>query len=191
MVDEIQEPETGQQPRRVLTYGTFDVLHWGHVNLLLRAKELAYGGELIVALSSDAFDKLKGKQAYHDYETRFKMVSSIRFVDRIIPERTWEQKLDDVRELEVDCVVMGDDWEGDPRFSVLLGQCDLVFLPRTKAISSTRIREIILAEGSSSALADDGELSSLDTAGDGMALSHDMSGVGVVPSRDTADDGMV
>jgi len=158
MADELQEPKTGQQPRRVLTYGTFDVLHWGHINLLLRAKELAFGGELIVALSSDDFDKLKGKKTYHDYKTRFKMVSSIRFVDRIISERTWEQKLADVQGLAVDCVVMGDDWADDPRFAVLRGQCDLVFLPRTESISSTRIREIIFAEEAGSAAPDDGRV---------------------------------
>ncbi|MDR2492568.1 MAG: adenylyltransferase/cytidyltransferase family protein [Coriobacteriales bacterium] len=140
-------PGGAEQPRRVLTYGTFDTFHWGHINLLRRAKDLAFGGSLVVALSTDEFNAVKGKWAYHDFETRWKMLSAIRYVDQIIPERDWGQKLDDVKAHLIDCVVMGADWEGDEHFEVLRGHCELVFLSRTESISSTRIREILGAEG--------------------------------------------
>ena len=86
--------------KRVLTYGTFDLLHYGHINLLRRAKAL--GDYLIVALSTDDFNALKGKKAYHNYETRKKMLEAIRYVDLVIPERKWEQKISDVKEYKAD-----------------------------------------------------------------------------------------
>ena len=86
--------------RRVLTYGTYDLLHYGHIRLLQRAKEL--GDYLIVALSTDEFNAIKGKHAYHNYETRKKMLEAIRYVDLVIPEQNWEQKISDVKKYEVD-----------------------------------------------------------------------------------------
>jgi choline-phosphate cytidylyltransferase/glycerol-3-phosphate cytidylyltransferase len=134
------------KPRRVLTYGTFDTFHWGHINLLRRAKALANGGELFVALSTDEFNVIKGKMAYHDFETRTRMLSAIKYVDAIIKETTWEQKISDVQENRIDCVIMGSDWQGSPHFEVLKDYCELLFLPRTKEISSTQIRETLVMQ---------------------------------------------
>jgi len=124
--------------KRVLTYGTYDLLHYGHIRLLKRAKEL--GDYLIVALSTDEFNAIKGKKAYHNYETRKKMLEAIRYVDLVIPENTWEQKIDDVKNYYVDITVMGDDWEGNEKFEVLKEYCDVVYLPRTEGISTTKIK---------------------------------------------------
>ena len=90
--------------RRILTYGTFDLLHYGHIRLLKRAKEL--GDYLIVALSTDEFNSTKGKKAYHDYETRKKLLEAIRYVDLVIPEENWEQKISDVKDYKIDVTVM-------------------------------------------------------------------------------------
>lgn len=127
--------------KRVLTYGTFDLLHWGHINLLRRAKAL--GDYLIVAVSTDEFNKMKaGKhQSYHDYETRKMMLEACRYVDLVIPEQTWEQKRDDVKKYNVDVVVMGSDWEGDEHFECLRDICDVVYLPRTEGISTSKIKQ--------------------------------------------------
>ena len=125
--------------KRVLTYGTFDLLHYGHINLLRRAKAL--GDYLIVALSTDDFNALKGKKAYHNYETRKKMLESIRYVDLVIPEESWEQKIDDVKKYQVDIVVMGSDWAGSSKFDYLKDYCEVVYLPRTEGISTTKIKE--------------------------------------------------
>lgn len=127
--------------KRVLTYGTFDLLHWGHINLLRRAKAL--GDYLVVAVSTDEFNKLKaGKhQSYHDYETRKMMLEACRYVDLVIPERTWEQKRDDVKKYDIDIVCMGSDWEGNEKFEYLRDICDVVYLPRTEGISTSKIRE--------------------------------------------------
>lgn len=125
--------------RRVLTYGTYDLLHYGHIRLLQRAKEL--GDYLIVALSTDEFNAIKGKHAYHNYETRKKMLEAIRYVDLVIPENSWDQKIDDIKKYYVDVTVMGGDWEGDERFEQLRKYCDVVYLPRTKGISTTKIKE--------------------------------------------------
>ena len=125
--------------KRVLTYGTFDLLHYGHINLLRRAKAL--GDYLIVALSTDEFNEEKGKKAYHNYETRKKMLEAIRYVDLVIPEKSWEQKIDDVKEYRVDVTVMGGDWIGSDKFEYLQDYCELVFLPRTEGISTTKIKK--------------------------------------------------
>lgn len=124
--------------KRVLTYGTFDLLHYGHIRLLKRAKAL--GDYLIVALSTDEFNKLKGKKAYHNYETRKKMLEAIRYVDLVIPEERWEQKIDDVKKYDVDIVVMGSDWAGSDRFDYLKDYCELIYLDRTEGISTTQIK---------------------------------------------------
>lgn len=124
--------------KRVLTYGTFDLLHYGHIRLLKRAKEL--GDYLIVAVSTDEFNDIKGKKAYHDYETRKKMLEAIRYVDLVIPEENWEQKLNDVKEYKVDVVVMGSDWAGSDKFDYLKEYCEVVYLDRTEGISTTKIK---------------------------------------------------
>ncbi len=125
--------------RRVLTYGTYDLLHYGHIRLLKRAKEL--GDYLIVALSTDEFNATKGKKAYHDYETRKKMLEAIRYVDLVIPENNWEQKIDDIKEYKVDVTVMGGDWAGSDKFEYLKDYCELVYLDRTEGISTSKIKK--------------------------------------------------
>ena len=125
--------------KRILTYGTFDLLHFGHIEILRRAKAL--GDYLIVALSTDEFNALKGKKAYHNYETRKKMLEAIRYVDLVIPEEKWEQKISDVEKYQVDVVVMGSDWANSDRFDYLKDYCEVVFLPRTEGISTTKIKE--------------------------------------------------
>lgn len=125
--------------KRVLTYGTYDLLHYGHIRLLKRAKEL--GDYLIVALSTDEFNAAKGKKAYHDYETRKKMLEAIRYVDLVIPENNWEQKIDDIKEYKVDVTVMGGDWAGSDKFEYLKDYCELVYLDRTEGISTSKIKK--------------------------------------------------
>lgn len=125
--------------KRVITYGTYDLLHYGHINLLKRAKDLAEGGELIVALSSDEFNKLKNKQVYYSYEERKRILEAIRYVDKVIPETCWEQKRNDVINNKIDIFVMGDDWEG--KFDFLSDLCEVVYLPRTPDISTTQVKE--------------------------------------------------
>lgn len=125
--------------KRILTYGTFDLLHYGHIRLLQRARAL--GDYLIVALSTDEFNETKGKKAYHNYETRKKMLEAIRYVDLVIPEESWEQKLSDVKKYEVDTVVMGSDWAGSDKFDYLKDYCEVVYLDRTEGISTTQIKQ--------------------------------------------------
>lgn len=125
--------------KRVLTYGTYDLLHYGHIRLLQRAKQL--GDYLIVAVSTDEFNAIKGKKAYHSYETRKEIVEAIRYVDLVIPENDWEQKINDVKEYKVDVVVMGSDWEGSEKFETLRDYCDVVYLPRTEGVSTTSIKK--------------------------------------------------
>lgn len=124
--------------KRILTYGTFDLLHYGHIRILKRAKEL--GDYLIVALSTDEFNRIKNKKAYHNYETRKKMLEAIRYVDLVIPENDWGQKINDVKNYYVDTVVMGDDWTGNEKFEILKEYCEVVYLPRTEGISTTKIK---------------------------------------------------
>ena len=123
--------------KRILTYGTFDLLHYGHIRLLKRAKAL--GDYLIVALSTDEFNNLKGKKAYHDYKTRKEMLECIRYVDLVIPEDNWEQKIDDVKNYKADVVVMGSDWTG--KFDYLKDYCEVIYLDRTEGISTSKIKK--------------------------------------------------
>lgn len=126
--------------RKVLTYGTFDLLHRGHINLLARASE--FGNHLTVALSTDQFNMIKSKKAYHNYESRKAILESIRYVNKVIPENTWEQKIKDVIENEIDIFVMGDDWYG--KFDFLREYCEVVYLTRTPGISTTKIKKDLL-----------------------------------------------
>lgn len=122
--------------KKVITYGTFDMLHYGHINLLRRAKEM--GDYLIVALSTDEFNGGKGKKCYFSYEQRKLLLEAIRYVDLVIPEETWEQKISDVKEFRVDVFCMGNDWQG--KFDFLKGSCEVVYLERTPEISTTKIK---------------------------------------------------
>ena len=123
--------------RRVITYGTYDLLHYGHIELLRRAKQ--YGDYLIVALSTDEFNKLKNKKSYYNFEQRKMMLESIRYVDLVIPENNWEQKVDDVKTFKVDTFLMGHDWEGE--FDFLKDECEVIYLKRTEGISTTQIKK--------------------------------------------------
>ena len=125
--------------RRILTYGTFDLLHNGHIRLLKRAKK--EGDYLIVALSTDEFNKVKGKKSYYNYDKRKEMLEAVRYVDLVIPENTWEQKPNDVIKYEVDEVVMGSDWKDSDRFECLKEFCDVVYLDRTEGISTTKVKD--------------------------------------------------
>lgn len=123
--------------KKIITYGTFDLLHYGHVNLLRRAKEL--GDYLIVALSTDEFNwNEKQKKCYFSYNERKKLLEAIRYVDLVIPENSWEQKVSDVQEFKVDTFVIGDDWTG--KFDFLKDYCEVVYMPRTPEISTTQIK---------------------------------------------------
>ena len=133
--------------KRVLTYGTFDLLHYGHIRLLKRAKEL--GDYLLVAISTDEFNALKGKKAYHSYETRKEMLEAVRYVDLVIPEANWGQKIDDVQTYKVDIVVMGGDWAGSDRFEYLKEYCEVVYLDRTEGISTSQIKKELNLQASS------------------------------------------
>ena len=124
--------------RKVITYGTFDLLHAGHINLLRRAKEL--GDYLIVVVSTDEFNwNEKQKKCYFSYEDRKKMLEAIRYVDLVVPEENWDQKRSDVQKYNIDTFVMGDDWKG--KFDFLKDLCEVVYLPRTPDISTTQIKK--------------------------------------------------
>lgn len=122
--------------KKIITYGTFDLLHYGHINILKRAKAL--GDYLIVAISTNEFNRIKGKKCYFTYEERKKIVEAIRYVDIVIPENSWEQKMNDIKEFKVDTFVIGDDWEGE--FDFLKELCEVVYLPRTPEVSTTKIK---------------------------------------------------
>ena len=125
--------------KRVITYGTFDLLHYGHINLLRRARAL--GDYLIVALSTDEFNhEQKNKVCYFSYEERKTLLEAIRYVDLVIPEESWDQKRTDVHLYHVDTFVIGDDWTG--KFDFLKDEgCEVVYLPRTPEISTTQIKQ--------------------------------------------------
>lgn len=131
--------------KRIITYGTFDLLHYGHINLLKRAKEL--GDYLIVALSTDEFNwEQKQKKCYFSYEQRKSLLEAIRYVDMVIPEETWEQKRTDVHQFLVDTFVMGDDWKGEFDFLQEEG-VEVVYLSRTPEVSTTQIKNDLKANG--------------------------------------------
>jgi glycerol-3-phosphate cytidylyltransferase len=120
-----------------ITYGTFDLFHVGHLNLLKRIKSMC--SNLIVAVSTDEFNTSKGKHCVIPYEQRAAIVEGIKYVDKVIPEYNWEQKLTDVDKYNVDCFVMGNDWEG--KFDFLKEKCNVIYLPRTDGISTTELKK--------------------------------------------------
>ncbi|WP_342388751.1 glycerol-3-phosphate cytidylyltransferase [Salinicoccus bachuensis] len=122
--------------KKVITYGTFDLIHMGHINILKRAKEL--GDYLVVAISTDEFNMLKHKQAYYSFEQRKQILEAIRYVDEVIPEETWDQKIEDVKAHDIDIFVMGHDWEGE--FDFLKDYCEVIYLPRTEGVSTTKTK---------------------------------------------------
>ncbi len=123
--------------KTVITYGTFDLFHIGHLNLLKKLFEL--GDRLIVAISTDEFNSLKGKSTVIPYGQRFEIVSAIRYVDKVIPENSWEQKKKDISENNVDIFAIGDDWKG--KFDFLKDDCQVMYLPRTQGISSSGLKQ--------------------------------------------------
>lgn len=125
--------------KNVLTYGTFDLFHYGHLRLLERAK--AMGDHLTVAVSTDEFNAVKGKKCTYTFEHRAQIVAAIRYVDLVIPERNWEQKVDDIKKYNIDIFVIGEDWQG--RFDTLKEYCQVVYLPRTSDISTTDIKHSV------------------------------------------------
>ena len=124
--------------KKVITYGTFDTLHYGHILLLKRARAL--GDHLTVALSSDSFNALKDKTSHFDFEARKALLEAITYVDEIIPEHDWDQKRSDVTTHKIDVFTMGDDWAG--KFDFLSDLCEVVYMARTPSISSTEIKKI-------------------------------------------------
>jgi len=127
--------------RRIITYGNFDLLHYGHINLLRRAKSL--GDYLIVALSTDEFSlEEKNKKLYFSYEIRKNFLEAIRYVDLVIPETSWEQKQEDISTYNIDVFVMGDDWNG--KFDFLKTRCEVVYFERTPDISTSQIKKDIV-----------------------------------------------
>ena len=126
--------------KKVITYGTFDLFHVGHLNILKRAKEL--GDYLVVAVSSDKFNEIKGKKVYYTLEDRVAILKAFKYVDEVIVEEGWDQKVKDVQEHNIDIFVMGDDWKG--KFDHLKEYCEVVYLPRTDGISTTKIKEDLM-----------------------------------------------
>ncbi len=124
--------------KKVITYGTFDLLHYGHINLLRRAKSL--GDYLIVGLSTDEFNnKEKNKECYFDFENRKLLLDAVRYVDLVVPEENWEQKVSDIQKYNIDVFVIGDDWKGKFDYLKDLG-VEVVYLSRTKEISTSKIK---------------------------------------------------
>ena len=126
--------------KRVLTYGTYDLITPGHIQHLKESKEM--GDYLIVGLSTDEFNAIKHKRSYLSYEERKAVMEAIKYVDEVILEESWDQKINDVKEHNVDIFVMGHDWEGE--FDFLKEYCDVVYLPRTDGISTTKIKNDLM-----------------------------------------------
>lgn len=123
--------------KKIITYGTFDLFHIGHLRLLQRVRDL--GNHLTVGISTDEFNAVKGKETLIPYDQRKEIVQNIKCVDQVIDETCWEQKVNDIKDYEIDIFAMGTDWEG--KFDFLRDYCDVVYLPRTDDISSTEIKK--------------------------------------------------
>jgi len=128
------------ESKTVITYGTFDMFHIGHLKLLQRAKE--YGDKLIVAVSTDKFNEQKGKKTLISFEQRSEIIANIKCVDEVIAENSWEQKIDDIKSYKVNTFLIGDDWKG--QFDYLENLCNVVYLPRTEKISSTQLKKSLI-----------------------------------------------
>ena len=122
--------------KTVITYGTFDLIHRGHINILKKSKEM--GDFLIVAISTDEFNQIKNKESYYSYEERKIIVEAIKYVDLVIAEENWDQKINDIKKYNVNIFIMGDDWEG--KFDFLKDYCEVKYLARTEGISTTKIK---------------------------------------------------
>jgi glycerol-3-phosphate cytidylyltransferase len=133
--------EKSKQPITVLTYGTFDLFHVGHLNLLNRLRAL--GDRLVVGCSTDEFNSLKGKKTIVPYDQRCAILKSLRVVDKVIPESSWEQKRSDILHEKVAIFGMGGDWVG--RFDDLEEVCRVIYLPRTTDVSTTEIKDLVSA----------------------------------------------
>jgi len=123
----------------VITYGTFDLFHVGHIRLLKRLRAL--GDQLIVGISSDEFNSIKGKKSFFSYDERAEIVESCKYVTSVFPEHHWEQKREDIVKNNATIFAMGDDWEG--KFDDLGDLCEVVYLPRTEDISTTEIKNAL------------------------------------------------
>lgn len=123
----------------IITYGTFDLFHVGHVRLLKRLSML--GDKLIVGISSDHFNEVKGKTSFFSYEERAEILLACKYVDAVFPEHYWEQKVSDVKKYSADIFAMGDDWTGE--FDYLSEFCEVIYLPRTEDISTTKIKKTL------------------------------------------------
>lgn len=126
--------------KRVITYGTFDLLHYGHINLLQQAKQ--YGDYLIVALSTDEFNEVeKNKLSFFSYKKRKKLLEAIRYVDLVIPEKNWSQKSEDIEQYHINTFVIGDDWQGEFDYLIEKSGVEVIYIPRTPEVSTTKIKE--------------------------------------------------
>jgi len=125
--------------KKIITYGTFDLFHIGHLNLFRRLKEI--GDYLIVGVSTDEFNAIKNKKSFFPFKDRFEIVRSVKYVDMVIPEKSWEQKINDIKKYNIDIFSIGMDWKG--KFDFLNKFCEVIYLPRTKGISSTNIKNML------------------------------------------------
>lgn len=132
MINIVKTPQ-----KRVLTYGTFDLFHYGHLQILKRAASL--GNHLVVGVSTDEFNRIKKKDCYYPFQHRAAIVRAISYVSEVIPEKNWHQKKQDIQDLNIDILVMGDDWKG--HFDELEKYCEVIYLPRTKDISTKKIKQ--------------------------------------------------
>lgn len=126
--------------KTIITYGTFDMFHIGHLRLLQRLKTMA--DELIVAVSTDEFNKEKGKKVMIPYDQRSEIVSNIKCVDKVIEESSWEQKIKDIQKYNIDIFAIGNDWKG--KFDFLKPHCEVVYLERTKGVSTTKLKKSLV-----------------------------------------------
>tara|TARA_B100000900_G_C20442615_1_gene659676 strand:+ start:136 stop:540 length:405 start_codon:yes stop_codon:yes gene_type:complete len=129
----------GNGRKNIITYGTFDTFHYGHMELLKRAS--SFGDNLIVAISTDEFNQIKGKKSFFPYAKRKEWVSDLKFVNKVIAEKEWDQKKTDIIKYNIHTLIMGDDWTG--KFDDFKKYCEVIYLPRTDGISSTQLKEIL------------------------------------------------